>query len=178
VGRRVKVPIPAGVGTPTVTFLPDAPGPHRPVPEPWPIAPSQACSAGVGGTKTSHVNAETATGHVWLSSWQESASKAHLCVRSHGPPASVGGVLTVDATGSPGISPVITTHSTDMSPCTLQVLNVTDPAQLTVRRSATGANPASLCVNLGGTWLRVTAGTSGGAAPPTVTWQPDPGSPG
>jgi hypothetical protein len=178
VARRVKVPVPSGVGTPTVTYLPDAPGPHSPVPQLWPSQPSQTCSAGTGGDKTSVLNAETAAGRLWLATWQETAAKAHLCVRSEGTAGSYGGVLSLDASASPGVSPVIDTDDTDMSACTLQVFNANEPAQLTVRRSATGTNPASICVNINGTWLRVTAGTSGSPSPPVVSWQPDPGTPG
>jgi hypothetical protein len=44
--------------------------------------------------------------------------------------------------------------------------------EIDVRRSATGTTPASVCVSVEGQSFRVTT------AAPTVTWTPDPGTPG
>jgi hypothetical protein len=106
---------------------------------------------------------------VWLDRWT-SGSKVELCVRAQGA-SSAGGRLTVDATGSPGVTPVYQLAS-NTTGCTLDVAT-NDDAQLYVRRSATGANPASVCVTLGGTTERITVGYSGTAIPPAVTWTAD-----
>lgn len=45
-------------------------------------------------------------------------------------------------------------------------------------RSATRANPASICIETDEGVDRLTIGTTGTLVPPTPTWLPDPGTPG
>lgn len=175
VQKRVIVPAP-GAQAPDVQLLLDSPPVSAPDPEQPPVGfASRTCQDGVGGDHDRALNSDVGNDmHVWLESWRPSASQAHLCVRLEGP-IGIGGALSFDATGSPGVTPVLTPGDS-MDPCPINVFN-NDQADVEIRRSAQGSNPASVCVRQGGTAKSLTVGTSGSLVPPAVTWTPDPGTP-
>jgi YVTN family beta-propeller protein len=160
IARRLIAPL-AGAH---LTFLPDPPGAGPDLPPASPGAASSLCDAG-----QRVVNAAIEGAHLWISSWQETPSRVHLCARASGDQAG-GGRLTVDTTGSPGVAPVIQTGS-DADVCMRQVITLANPS-ISIRRTDP-TNPASVCVNTGAGWTRFTAGTSGGPVTPSVTWVSD-----
>jgi hypothetical protein len=134
---------------------------------PWPAGKASAdCETQAGGTKTPLIDANISGTQVWLDTWQ-SGSKIELCVRAEGT-SSAGGRLVLDASGTPGVSPVLTSGGT----CPLNVFS-NDGAQLYVRRSATGANPVSVCVTQGSSTTAYTIGYTGSPNVPVPTWTAD-----
>lgn len=105
--------------------------------------------------------------------WQAGPSKLDVCARVQSNLVNAGGLLEVDATGSPGAAPVVTTSDTDMTPCTTVVFQRDAPPAAKIAISPAG-NPASVCVMANGTGKRITVGTSGSPTPPRVTWTKDP----
>lgn len=174
-GRQVIVPIPKTGTPPSVTFAQDGIDPHRPTPTDNPSPVSGSCQAAATGTKTEHANVVTPLETVWLHTWQESATKTHVCVRAQGT-ATNGGRFTVDTTGSGAPSPVTTTSTTDTTPCALRIAGVDTPTTVDVRRSTslTDTSGVSFCVIVGATKVRVTVGATGSAGVPQTTWTPDP----
>lgn len=150
---------------------PQDPAAVSPPRTPWPVGKaSSACETQVGGTVGRHVNALIAGAHAWVSSRTE-GSKAELCFRAQGD-ESVGGRVTVDTSGSVGVTPVIE-PAFDTTGCTRTELSE-EPHQLYIRRSETGTNPASVCVSLGGSTVRFTVGYTGTpTAPEIVDWELD-----
>ena len=172
VRQRVIVPTGVSATLPTVGFVADAAGPHVPTTVP-PATPSGSCQSG-GGTRYLDV---TSTGtRVFAYSWQPTPTVLKVCVRAEGP-LSAGGMLTVDTTAADGALPGVTTSTTDLSPCTVQVAHLDNPLLVDVSRSPTGNLPASICATVGTTKLRITVSTGSGQPPATVTWTPDPGTP-
>jgi hypothetical protein len=177
VQRRVVVPTPGTLLPPVVTFVPDPAAPFDPpAPAPLPPAPSTSCPTPWFDTTVGDFRAYVGTGYFpWIDDPLEPETK--LCVGVRGP-VSAGGALVIDVADDVVVPPTVTTSTTDMTPCTVQVLHNVNPA-ISVRRSPTGAYPASVCVEAGGQRLRVTVDAStGGGEPVTVTWTPDPGTPG
>lgn len=179
--KRVILPVPTAQA-PDIQFLPDSPPVPAPTPESPPLGyPSGTCQSGIGGDHDRALNADVGDDlHVWLEAWRPSLVQAHLCVRLQGSlplagPVGVGGVLSFDASASPGVTPVLTPGD-DMSPCPFNVFS-NDQAELQIKRSATESNPASLCVKQGTTEKSLTAGVTGTPTAPAVTWTPDPGTP-
>ena len=167
--QRVIVQASADVSPPAVTFLPDAPGPDVITPVP-PSTASGSCQAN-GGTRYLDVTSNGV--RTFAYSWQPSAGVTKVCVRTAGL-LGAGGVLTVD-TGSLAQSlPSVVTSTTDLTPCTVGVAHLDNPTVVDLRRSATGSIPASVCVTVGSTRLRVTVGPGSGL-PSTgaVTWTAD-----
>lgn len=174
--RRAAISVP-GASAPAVASHIDSPAPALPDSTPPPAGyPSGTCQSGLAGTPQRYLNADLGTAHVWAYSAQPSQSKVHVCARLEGP-VSAGGMVTLDASNSPGVTPVIETSS-DTSPCTTSVASIDNPVSAGVSRSPTGSNPASVCVRAGSTQQRITVGTQGSPTPPQVTWSPDPGTPG
>lgn len=174
--QRVVVPVPEA-SAPTVVNRPDAPAPALLSPTPGPAGyPSSSCQQGLFGTPQQHLNADVGQTHVWAYTAQPMPARAHVCARLQGP-VSGGGMLTLDASSSPGITPTVE-GSNDTSPCTINVVTLTQPVQASARRSPSGASPASVCVSSGSTSQRLTVGASGSPSAPTATWTPDPGTPG
>jgi hypothetical protein len=104
---------------------------------------------------------------------QPNVQTIQLCARVEGS-VSGGGVLTVSTAGAPGVSPVLTV-SNDTAPCTVAVAQLTQPVAVTLSRSPTGVNPATLCVTAAGFGPEaLTAGTTGGPIPPAINWAQDP----
>jgi hypothetical protein len=183
VGATVWVPIPATPRGGSVDWTRDASTPHAPAPTPWPSGtlPSRAC---IGGT--SHVNAAFEETHTWISSREATPTRTQLCLRSEGGGVNVGGVLTVDTSAFPGVTPVVTTAGSEDDQCPLELFDLFNPVRLRVATSGAGVNPASVCIGAGPsnpddevmTTVRVTAGSAGSLGVPVVTWQPDAGTPG
>ena len=173
VQQRVVVST-GGISPPLVSLLADPAGTPLPPPRPGPTGyPSTACQA-AGGTLIA--NAAFAGAHVWAYRWPESASRASLCLRVERPGAQpVGGRLTVDTNGAPGVTPVIQ-QSSDTTPCSVTVAEVSSPAVTSLQRSPTGGNPVSICVTVGSTRQRITLGTTGSGAAPGVGFTKDPDS--
>jgi hypothetical protein len=167
---RVTVPI----GVPSaVTPLLDSPGhdPFTPAPAPDPVAPSSTCQTS-GGTLLYDANVDGVQG--WLYTQQVSSTQLNICVRIQNASntTSVGGMLSINLNAATAVA---ATSSTDMSPCTATVITNGNPVPFFISRSPNGALPASLCIGVNGTNLRVTVDP--GAATGTVTWNPDPGTP-
>lgn len=165
------------VGTPSVTFQQDAAGEHVGTRLPPPAMSSGSCQSGVGGMKTEAANGTFGGVPVWTYAWEPGAGIVKLCARI-GAPVNLGGHVTINPGGTTGFVPAVTTSTTDLSPCTVPVLLNDNPVQVHITRSPDGATPASACVMSGTTKLRVTVAPGPGGAPPTVTWTPDPGTPG
>lgn len=166
--QRVVVPVGVGVTSPTAVFVPDVAGSHLPTPPPPPAKPSGTCGA-AGAPLLFDASAGPASVVVH-------GGPLPLCVRVEGP-VNAGGRLDFGE-NLDGTVPSVTTSTTDMAPCTVQVAGVASPVNVQVRRSPTGAVPASICVTVGADSLRVTVGTGSGGTPADVTWTPDPGTPG
>jgi hypothetical protein len=174
-GQRVIVPASAGA-TPNVTSHIDQPVPPLPTPVADPY-PSGTCQTAGGSDAQRAANIDGPNGlHLWAYTWQPSSSKVDVCARVQGA-GSAGGMLEVDASGSPGVTPTVGTD-TNLSACTQPVFDLTVPADAHLSVSAPGANPASVCLAQGSTRERVYVGTTGTVLPPRVTWTPDPGTPG
>jgi hypothetical protein len=181
VGSRVKFSQPSGSRVPTNSL--DSPSLPAPPPTPGPPGlPSSSCQAGSGNVRA--INANIADVQTWLYGRQASSTSVELCVRAqtptNGPTKSAGGRLTVDATGVPGVSVVGPTVSTDTTPCSLEIEHFSSQGvDVTISSSPAGTNPATVCVQ--STSLpqpvAVTAGVTGGAGTPDVTWDADPGTP-
>lgn len=158
--QRVIVPTGASSASPTVTFVPDLAGPHVPSPAP-PESGSGRCQI-FGGSRVADV---TSSGtRVYAYSWQPVAGEIKLCLRIDGT-VDAGAVLTIDATTSGGVPPPSVTTGSDLTGCTLSVAGIDTPVRAEIRRSATSL-PASVCVTVGTTTVRVTADT--GSDQPTV----------
>lgn len=178
-GESVRVIVPTDiVDVPPVpaAFAPDPPGAANPDGVAPPPGPSATCRV----TGVEHLNATLSPAHVWLGSWVESSSRAHVCVRVEGITAA-GGRLTLDTSVNPGVSPVVSDETLASKPADCSVrLNDTATPNLGVYTTPAGANPGKVCVRAGGsTWRVITLGTSGSLAPTLpVAWTPDPGTPG
>ena len=164
VAVRLVIPVSA---LPTATFLPDPTAPHAPAPKAPtnPARPSSACQQASSGV-TRFLNLGALGTHAWLYGWQQSATRAHVCVRAEGATAA-GGRLTVDANG--GVTFVTT--GTDFTPCTENIITDGGTPPFSIRISDPGDGlPVSVCVKVDSTQLRitVTAGSQG-----IVTWTPD-----
>jgi hypothetical protein len=172
--RRVRIALPTAT-TPDVSFDEDSPSVTDPASENGPLGfPSSRCDEASGGQHEELVNMDLASGHLWASFWQASATKLDICARAEGP-LTAGGRLSVDATGTPGVS-VSPQLSSDTSPCTATVVQVDEPAPFRIARSPNGAAAPSLCVEQGSTKRRVTIQVSGSPDPPDATWTDDPDS--
>ena len=178
--KRVRVAFPGVPAVPTAAFLPDLTASHPGSPTPDDALPSSTCQAAANPVRLADMRATTT--NTWLYAWQETPTRYHLCTRTTGD-IDVGGRLTVDASGSPGVNVVPTTSTTDMTPCAVpNGVSVTtfgnpgDPYYLNVRRSI-GTNPASLCITVGTSSLRMTAAVTGTLTPPAITWTGNPGTP-
>ncbi|HWL38122.1 MAG TPA: glycine rich domain-containing protein [Frankiaceae bacterium] len=174
VQTRFVVPSGIGVSPAPVTFVADPPGPHPLAPVPAGTIPSGECQS--RPSNNAYLDVASDAGRVLVHQRPVAENEVAICVRAESV-AAVGGRLTVRVAGAEGLLPSVTTSSTDMSPCTVQVFH-NDAPLIDIRRSSTGAVPASLCVTVGTDSLRVTVGTGSGGAPADVTWTPDPGTPG
>ena len=174
--RRVYVPVP-GATTPSVTLFQDTGAPLPPA-DPGPVGyPSSGCQSGTFGDTTpdQYMNMQVGTAHAWLYTAQPTSTRAHVCARISGP-VTFGGALTVDTTGTPGISPVIQQSTTDFTPCTVPLAGTTTPVVTYLAVSPSGANPASVCVQAGTTRQRITVGTTGSPSVTPPSWTQDPDS--
>lgn len=170
VNRRVVLRAPSGSQPPEVSVLLDEPGAGPPNEAAAPGKSSGTCqNASFGRTRV--LNADIGDAHVWVYSWRQSDTRAHLCARVDGA-ADFGGRLTVDASGLSDPDLVLETSTGDMSPCTNSLVHHEAPT-LDVRYGTAGTT-ASVCVNAGGSWRRVTVGATGGSpGAPSVTFTPD-----
>jgi hypothetical protein len=165
---RVVVPVPGAPVPPDVRFVADPPGAGSPPPKPWPDVGSDRCVQGAGGVRDDVLNLRAGDTHVWLSTWQESATRAYVCVRAEGA-ASEGFFVTTDTTGAPGVAPVLGHSASDMAGCAWNVVHVVHPVGVQVQRSPNGANPASVCVRTPAGDVRITTGSTGDLVVPEVS---------
>lgn len=172
-GVRLRVPGPAVLGT--TGFVPDGGTTHAPAYSagPWPTPGlSASCAAAVSGTRTRLIDATVGTSRVGLYAWQESPSRAHVCIRGGGV-GGAGGRLTVDTAASPGVSPVVTTTNST-APCPFDVVTRTDAPSYGVYVSDPSAlpnPPVSGCVGVADFAAGATIGADAAA---TARWSPDP----
>jgi hypothetical protein len=178
VGQRIAISAPSAT-TPAITNHVDQPKPPLPPATPGRAGyPSSTCQSAGGSSAKRATNLDAASGtHAWAYAWQPTATKADVCARVEGVGGSAGGMLELDVTGSPGVSLVLDTSTTDMSPCTLSVFSLTSPVVAGLSTSQPGGTPTSVCLVAGSTAERITLGTSGQPVLPRVTWTPDPGTP-
>lgn len=170
VNRRVALRLPSGSRPPEISVLFDEAGAGPPPEAAAPGKSSGTCQNASQG-RVRVLNADVGDAHVWLYAWQQSEHRAHLCLRVDGA-ADAGGRLTVDASGLSDPDVVLQTSTGDMSPCANSLIHNQTP-ELDVRYGTAGAT-ASVCVNAGGSWRRVTAGATGGnPGAPSVTFTPD-----
>jgi hypothetical protein len=174
VQERLIVPVPSAT-VPSVVANSDSPAPALPAPTADPY-PSGTCQNAVGGSSPQQLaNMNVAGSQVWAYEWQPDQGTVDLCARVQGP-ATAGGVLSVSADGSPGITPVVQT-GTNPAPCTFSVFTLTNPTQASLSTTLAGANPATVCVGAGASMQTYTVGVTGQLTPPAVTFTPDPGTP-
>lgn len=172
VSKRVIVPAAETSGT----RVERDPAAQYAFPAPWPLGPSRFCKDQGGAATVDHLNTDIGTdsGHVWLTTWQQSATRAHLCFRAHTAVGNRGAVITVDTTAG-GISPQVGSDAS-MAPCTVNVVSFTNPVTFFVKASPAGANPASVCVKVTTTEVRGFVGATGAPVLP-ITCTEDPGTP-
>jgi hypothetical protein len=168
---RLRLSTAVGVTPPDVRFVPDPDGGNVTDPV-QPALPSASCAAPPGATRYADLTAEGQRVSLYSAL---SGSVVTLCVRTEGA-ASVGGALTVDASNVQGALPSVVTGP-DLTPCGTNVVHL-DAGPLDVRRTTAGVFPASLCVRAGDQTVRITVSLGNGYAPASVTWTPDPGTPG
>jgi hypothetical protein len=180
VSKRVIVNVP-GVGAPSLASHLDQPntGAAPPVVAD-PQVPSGSCQSGAYGSPDQLMNMNVSGTQAWLYDIRSNGGQTvHVCARLDGA-VKAGGMLTISTAGSPGITPSVTTSSTDPDlsvPCPLSIVSLTSPVQLSLSTSNAGATSASVCVKAGTSQERVTVGTSGTLVPPTINWQADPDTP-
>ncbi len=174
VSTRVKVAT-SGVAAPGVTSTADAPGTPLPVQKQGPFGyPSNKCLENAWHVRV--VNMRIQDAHVWLYHWPETPTRTAICLRvQRAGMTPIGYRVYVDTNNAPGVSPVAES-STDTTPCTSTIAQVTSPVQVRLARSPNGANPASICAEVGGVKQRITAGTAGTLSPPVVGIVKDPDS--
>jgi hypothetical protein len=177
--KRVVVPA-SSTSPPDVTNRFDAPGVTDPSPVSGPAGyPSSTCQAGTGGTKRQLANLDLGGTQLWAYEYEPSSSTVDVCVRAQGQ-ASAGGMLTLDTTGMPGVTPSYGQFD-DTTGCGINVISQTQPVAFSITRSL-GTNPASLCISAtppsgSPVTKRVTLGATGTPTPPAPSWHPDPGTP-
>jgi photosystem II stability/assembly factor-like uncharacterized protein len=169
---RVRVPLP-DAQVPAVTYYPDNPG-TTPPPDPPPNEPSGTCQT-AGGNRI--LNMDLGSSHIWLYTLQPASNQANVCVRAQSGTVGIGGKLSVIAQVGVPVRPTI--DDTDMSPCTVQLIDDSGPPPYRISISPPGTFPASVCVEQGTTKRRVTLDVDpGGLVLPVVDWTGDTGTPG
>ena len=116
-----------------------------------PARPAEAHLTGPAGypSSTCSVSGEIVNGivggsRVYAAAVQPNASRLDVCFRAEGP-APLGGRLTVDLNGFPGVTPVFTQGS-NLGACTVPLIQMSSPTVLDVLTSAPGVTPVSVCV--------------------------------
>lgn len=151
-------------------FTPDTIYGHYPdyPPPSWPAGvAAPTCAAAANAVRYVDLAVGEGNQPVSLYSWNESATRAHVCYRGGGS----AGRFTVDTTATPGVSPLVTVTNTATA-CPFAVITRDQAPTYGVYTSnpATLPNPpASACVSVGGTTTGVSVGATG---PATVTWAP------
>ncbi|HEV2811666.1 MAG TPA: hypothetical protein VGW10_00325 [Solirubrobacteraceae bacterium] len=171
---RVKVAT-SGIAAPVVTSTPDAPGTALPVQKQGPFGyPSNKCLENAWHVRV--VNMRIQNAHVWLYHWPESPTRTAVCMRvEREGQQPIGYRVYVDTNNAPGVTPVVES-STDTAPCTFPIAQVNNPVEVRLATSPRGANPASICAEVGALKQRITVGTTGTLAPPLVDKVKDPDS--
>ncbi|HEV2811665.1 MAG TPA: hypothetical protein VGW10_00320 [Solirubrobacteraceae bacterium] len=175
IGARVLVNT-SGISAPAVSVAQDAPGTPLPAATPGPLGyPSSSCQVAGGGRQA---NLSIHNAHIWAYRGNDpELTTQSLCLRvERAGQQPIGAKLTVDATGTPGITPVAQGSTVDTTPCSVTVVGVDSPIGVSLSRSPRGANPASICVTAGTTKQRITVGTAGSVDPPAVVLEKDPDS--
>ena len=173
-GKRVVVPMPSPAPT-VVTFAQDPAGAFPAAVPPWPVAgpPSSQCQQNPGSTEL--VAMSSATGGIWLDTMQPNAGSVDVCVRVQDGSGGEGGILALNGSQLPSPNQLISAGNAagGTSTCPDRVITSSTPVQLSVWRSATGATPATICIQVdNGPWTSLTAG--GGVSNTPLTWTPDP----
>lgn len=160
--ERVKVTGPAANEAEVVVNSDTAPPPIADTTPPPAGLPSSGCAENAYGTPTEHVNAHLNGHDLFVYTAKPADNEAHVCARVSGEPAA-GVHLAVKA----AVSQIVDVKtSTDITPCTEDVVVVSNPA-LAIRKSPAGQSPPSICVN--GTRYTVVTGP----VPPIVSAQFD-----
>jgi hypothetical protein len=169
VRERVVIAPTVGLTPPTVTYVLDQPHTRPPVPA-GSAQPSGRCLAD-WPTPFRFFDLTTQGTRAFMYSYG-SGPVFHLCFRVDGA-VRAGGELTVDQSAL-GIVPTVTT-GTNTGPCGSRIVHFDSPTVLDLSRSAGTSTPASVCLTVGATTLRVTvSGLNGGLPSPNiVTWTPD-----
>lgn len=139
-----------------------------------PQYPANAQTAGSASATCKQSGGETgrlanlATGGVptYVYTWQETATRQHLCVRTGAGPGD-GGRLTIDRNG--GLTVATTDASTDKTPCAQQIYEDAGPPPSYLYVGDPGVGPAWACLRLGTTYLRVKLDSAGGQNVVTFT---------
>ncbi|HEV3000130.1 MAG TPA: hypothetical protein VGW75_05255 [Solirubrobacteraceae bacterium] len=175
VSARVKVAT-SGIAAPAVTTSQDAPGMPLPVQKPGPPGyPSSKCLENYWHVRD--VNMRIGDAHVWAYHWPESETRRAICLRvQRAGLQPIGYRIYVDTNNAPGVTPVVEESSVDTAPCTSTIAAVTQPVEVRLSSSPRGANPASICVEVGAVKRRITVGTSGDLALPYPGIVKDPDS--
>ena len=124
--------------------------------------PSSSCAEAAFGTPNELINAHVNGRDLFLYVARPADNEAHVCARVSGTPSG-GGHLSVKAAASQVVD---IQQSTDLSPCTEDLVVTSNPA-IAIRMSPLGDNPPSICV--GGTRYTVVTGP----VPPIVSFTAD-----
>ena len=138
--------------------------------------PSSTCQAQGGANAKGDDEQVLGVAHALAFVWQASSTKVDVCARVESGTTGAGGLFEID-TGSSGVSPVVRTDQTDLSPCTQQIHESSGLGDR-IYTTPIGTNPASICITVAGTSKRIDVGTTGSATVPQIHWTPDPGTPG
>jgi hypothetical protein len=172
--RRIKLTYPTAPQPPTATQYADPPGKHAGSATTPVGLPSSTCTGKAGSTTALQVSADGSS--TWLRTWQE-PTRLHICAGTRGGPVNGGGMLTIDTSVNPGVTPVLSTGS-DFTPCTQPVLSQDQTGIRIAHSELSVPDPdlVSMCVAVGATSARVTVGLSGDPTVPRVpiTWAADP----
>lgn len=183
--ERLNVPVPGG-GTPSAQyFLDDSETPPAAAAPPSNY-PSSTCQTSGGTAATKVADVSTSGGWAYAYAWEPSLGTMDVCARVQGA-VNAGGLLSISVPSTPGLpnpglTPVVSV-STDVSPCSLVVADLTSPTPALFAVSQPGANPATVCIGVGGTREAITLGVAGSPTlgpPPNVappSFSPDPGTP-
>ena len=166
---RLIVPVSGVDNLPLDVTMDSAPAPPQPTMDPQPGLPSSRCYAEAYGSPTELVNTDHGPEHLFVFA-AGSPLTQHLCVRLHGGPRPTGFDLGVKVDAG---AIVTLETSSDLTPCTEDVITLTSPPLISISHTPSGV-PPSVCISGQGLeptryTIRVLSGD-----PTPVSFDPDP----
>lgn len=165
-----RVIVPAAVVQPP-SFAPDDAVVHSPIypANPHPVGVSSRQCKDNGGEGGRLLNVLVGDVPALAYTWQESATRQHVCVRVGTTPGA-GGRFTLDRTGVANAA--VTDSSTDRTPCPTQVYEDGGPPPSSLYLGTPGSSPAWACLRVATTYLRIKLEPAGALG--LVSFTPDP----